>query len=73
MRNCIQCDWDISGSMALVQFYNQDPHLEKNEYIIFCVSPFVNEDPIISLVTLRLLTLSILTIFSDSLYPSEYI
>src|SRR6218665_289904 len=49
------------------------PTFGKKEYIMFSVVPIEYEDPITSLVTLKLFTFIIFTIFSDSLYPAEYI
>src|SRR5688572_29441386 len=49
------------------------PTLGKNEYNTFLVVPLVYEAPIISLVTLKVLTFIMFTISSDSLYPSKYI
>src|SRR6218665_2782668 len=48
------------------------PTFGKKEYITFSVVPLEYEDPITSLVTLKLFTFIIFTIFSDSLYPAEY-
>src|SRR6218665_4161773 len=49
------------------------PTFGKKEYITFSVVPLEYEDPITSIVTLKLFTFIIFTIFSDSLYPPEYL
>src|SRR6218665_3027925 len=49
------------------------PTFGEKEYITFSVVPLEYEDPITSIVTLKLFTFIIFTILSDSLYPAEYI